>query len=166
MNVRNRSMLITWLKDAHAMERALEKVLQRQADHAADDFELHRRIEEHIQTTRLQASRLETCLRRYDAPTSAIKDTMAWLTGLVQGIMTWTAPDTKVKDMLVGIAGERFEMACYHSLEAAAMELGDQRTAEIARQNFQEELEYCDFLQQRLSQVMVMTLREQVTTAS
>ncbi len=150
----SRELVANWLADAHAMEVALEKTLSRQADHAKDNPDLQRAILEHVEVTRHQAERLKQCLARFGDSTSFLKDTAAKFSGFMQGGSTWAMGDTAVKDILMGIGAEHFEVACYRALETACHAIGDEETARVAHEIRQEEQDYLMILEDRLPQVV------------
>ncbi len=160
MTDKQRDLMIAWLRDAHAMETALEKTLQQQAKHADDDALIRAQIQEHIEVTRRQAQRIDECLKRYGSDSSTTKNLLAKVSGLFQGYSSVTASDTRVKDLLMGIAAEHFEIACYRSLEAAAEELNDVETASVVHQIRLEEQDYLLSLESRLADATVEALRE------
>ncbi|PKG51054.1 DUF892 family protein, partial [Halomonas sp. MES3-P3E] len=66
--------LVDWLRDAHAMEKQAEKMLQSQAHRLEHYPQLQQRIEEHIEETVNQSKKLEHCLTLLGANTSSFKD--------------------------------------------------------------------------------------------
>jgi ferritin-like metal-binding protein YciE len=154
-----RDILIGWLKDAHAMETALEKTLERQRDHAKGSASMRARIDQHVAETRVQAKRLESCLARYGTDGSLLKDSISKVQGLVQGLVAAATSDGLVKDVLMDIGAEHFEIACYRSLETAAENLGDWETAKVARQSRSEEEDFVTFLEQQLPEATRLAMQ-------
>jgi ferritin-like metal-binding protein YciE len=70
----SREWLIQWLRDAHAMEEQAETMLSGLLSRLANYPELSDRLQLHFDETRVQASRLITCLDRIGADTSTLKD--------------------------------------------------------------------------------------------
>lgn len=155
--------IVSWLKDAHAMERALEKALEKQADHAEADPGLRSRLIQHRDETRRHAEMVERALERYGSDTSGMKDIMGKAQAAMQGMMSGAAPDTAVKDVLTGIAAEHFEIACYRSLMAAAQAVGDTQTEQMCEQILTDEESMARFLESQLARVTQMELMEAST---
>jgi ferritin-like metal-binding protein YciE len=116
--------IVTWLRDAHAMERNMESVLERHINEAQDHPALRDRLLAHLAETRHHARRVEGCLELLNATPSTAKDVAANLMGAMQGISTVMFRDEVVKNVLAEYAMEHFEIACYSSLIAAAEEAG------------------------------------------
>src|SRR5215212_1396380 len=117
-----------WLNDAYSMENALIQVLENHAKDAEDHPQVQSGIQEHIQTTRRHAERVEECIQRLGGDTSTLKSGIAKISGTLQGMSTGVAEDELVKNAIADYAAEQFEIASYRALIAAAEELGDQET--------------------------------------
>lgn len=159
-----RKLIGSWIRDAHAMEVALEKVLRRQADRATDNPVLRSAILNHADVTHSQASRLQEQLNRYGDRSSFLKDMAASMTGYLQGASMWPMDDSPVKDVLMGLGAEHFEVACYRALETAAEAIGDAQLASLAHDIRQEEQEYLRILEEILPEVVRRELHEPVHT--
>lgn len=114
--------IITWLRDAHAMEQSMERVLQRHAADAAEFPQLRERLETHLEETRNHAIRVRQCLEALDAQPSTMKSMAAGWMGAMEGMSTAMFQDNLVKNVIADHAMEHFEIACYSSLFAAAEE--------------------------------------------
>jgi ferritin-like metal-binding protein YciE len=146
----HKDFVIKWLNDAYAMENSLIQVLENQADDAEDHPEVHNRIQEHIETTRRHADRVEECIQRLGSDTSTLKTSTAKVAGTLQGMSTGAAEDVLVKNALAGYAGEQFEVASYRALIAAAEEIDDQETVRACQENLREDEEMARWLEQQL----------------
>jgi ferritin-like metal-binding protein YciE len=157
MSKSGKDLLITWLKDAYAMERSLSKSLERQARHAeeADDPDpgMAARLRQHHQETERHADEVRMCLQQHGEDVSRLKSGVGIFGGIMQGLASGPARDTAIKDCLAGIAAEHFEIACYRSLIAAAEQLGDMETAGACRGILREEEEMARWLESQLPMV-------------
>ena len=142
-----------WLRDAHAMEEQAETMLKAQAARLENYPELRQRIERHITETQGQAKRVEQCLERFGAGTSAFKDAGAKMTAMMQGLGGMFAGDEVVKGAMAGYTFEHFEISAYSALIGAAEEVGDQQTAQVCRDILREEEEMAGWLREHLPQV-------------
>jgi ferritin-like metal-binding protein YciE len=143
-------LLVEWLRDAHAMENALEKVLENHVKDAEGHPQMQAKMQEHLQVTRRHAQLIHGCLERHGADTSTIKTGLGNVIGWMQGISTGAAEDELVKNALADYAAEHFEIACYRALIIAAEEVGDSETARICREILSEEESMASWLELNL----------------
>lgn len=116
--------IIVWLRDAHAMERNMEQVLERHLKDAQEYPAVREQLEKHLNETRDHARRLEGALETLNATTSPAKDFAAGLLGAISGMGTGLLRDETVKNALAEYAMEHLEIATYSALIAAAEEAG------------------------------------------
>ncbi|MEO3432696.1 ferritin-like domain-containing protein [Inquilinus sp. CAU 1745] len=145
--------LIQWLRDAHAMEKQAETMLEAQASRLEHYPELRQRIREHISETQNQARRLETCIERLGADTSTMKDAAGKMSAMMQGLGGALADDEIIKGSMAGYTFEHFEISAYTTLIAAAEEAGDQQTASVCREILREEKAMADWIEHHLPAV-------------
>ena len=145
-----RSWLVTWLRDAHAMEEQAEAMLAAQAQRIDNYPDLEQRIRQHLEETRGQAARLKECLEGLGEGTSALKDTGGKLIATAQAVGGAFAGDEIMKGSLVSYTFEQMEIAAYTSLIAAAEHLGEPRVAQVCQQNLQEEIAMAEWLNSHL----------------
>src|SRR5262249_53848968 len=111
-----RQTLISWLRDAHAMERASVDSLDRMSDRLARFPQLAAGFRDQWQQTLEQAQRIEVCLKKLGSDTSTFKDLATRFIGITQAYAVAVTPDEVVKDCLSAYAWRYFEMAAYTSL--------------------------------------------------
>ena len=145
--------LNNWLRDAHAMEEQAEQMLSAQSSRIENYPELSRRLEQHMRETQTQRERLETCMQARGITSSAVKDMGAKFTAMMQAVGGSMTGDEVVKGSQAGYTFEHFEISSYRALIAAAEVAGDTRTAQVAQQNLQEELEMAGWLENHLPEV-------------
>ena len=114
-----------WLRDAHAMEKQAESMLESMASRIDNYPDVRARIEQHINETKRQITLLEEILDRNDISRSVLKDSMSKMAALGQSIGGMFPSDEIVKGSISGYVFEQFEIACYTSLLAAAKKAGD-----------------------------------------
>lgn len=147
-----KDILITWLKDAHAMESNVISMLDKQASRM-DDFPLmKRRIAEHAEESRRHAEQVEQCLNNLGSDTSTLKEGMAKVSGKIGPMAAAASPDEPVKATLANISTEHFEIACYSSLRAAAEHCGEAEVARVAESIMREEEAMAGFLEEQLAE--------------
>ena len=131
--------LLAWLRDAHAMENHAQEMLERQADRLGDYPDFQARVREHIEETRGQRQRLESCLKALGADPSSLKSGLGSLMGNLQAMTNAIASDEVVKGAMQSYAFEHFEIASYQVLKAAAEELNHPQVVQVATDNLVEE---------------------------
>lgn len=153
--------LIEWLRDAHAMERQAETMLDAQASRLTHYPELQQKLRRHLEETRSQAARLEECIGSLGTSSSAAKDVMGTLTAMAQGVGGMFAGDEVVKGAMAGYTFEHFEISAYKALVAAAEECGESRVAGVCRDILREEEEMARWLGENLPEVTRQYLRRE-----
>ncbi len=128
-----------WLRDAHAMEKQAEKMLETQAGRLEHYPQLKARIEQHITETRGQLEKLEQCLSLLGTDTSAVKDIGGKLAAFGQGMSGMMASDEVVKGNMASYAFEHFEIASYKALIQAAETVGKPEIASLCQEILKEE---------------------------
>lgn len=139
-----------WLRDAHAMEKQAEKMLETQADRLEHYPQLKARIEQHITETRGQVEKIEQCLSLLGTDTSAIKDLGGKMAAFGQGMSGMMASDEVVKGSMASYAFEHFEIASYKALIQAAEKVGKTEIARICEEILKEEESMADWLSQNI----------------
>lgn len=160
----HQELYLSWLKDAYALERSLEQVLEHRVKDLKDQPQLQTRVQQHLEETRRHAELVKGCIERHGESVSAIKSGLATISGMLQGTSTGMAKDELIKNCLTDYAAEHFEIASYTSLVAAAEELGDSETAQVCRTILRDEQSMADWLAQQIPvatrQVLQMQARE------
>lgn len=135
-----------WLRDAHAMEKQAESMLESMASRIDNYPDLRTRIEQHISETKHQITVLEGILDRNNISRSVIKDSMSKMAALGQSIGGMFPSDEIVKGSISGYVFEQFEIACYTSLLAAAQKAGDTASVPAIESILNEEKQMADWL--------------------
>ncbi|MBN9563674.1 MAG: ferritin-like domain-containing protein [Alphaproteobacteria bacterium] len=148
-----RDRVVQWLRDAHAMEQQAETMLNAQASRLEHYPKLRQRIQRHIEETKTQAARLQTCLGQLASDTSGVKDLAGRLAAMAQGLGGMFAGDEVVKGAMAGYVFEHVEIASYVSLISAAEHEGLPEAARVCRENLEEERAMADWLQNHLPDV-------------
>lgn len=152
--------LIEWLRDAYAMEKAMEMTLKKQME--SDDVlePLRDQFEAHHAETQLHAGLVESCLRQIGGNVSAVKTTLAETVELLKSIGTSFARDAHVKEVLAAYAAEHFEIGCYTALGAGARQLGFTDIAYTCETILAEEKRMAAWLETNLPQAVISYLQE------
>ncbi|MDE1186179.1 MAG: DUF892 family protein [Pantoea sp.] len=135
-----------WLKDAHAMEKQAESMLEQMAKRLENYPELRVRIEQHLEETRQQQAVLETILDRQGIAHSSIKDVMGKMAAMGQAFGGIFTEDEVVKGAISGYVFENAEIASYMSLIETAAQVGDDESIPLLKQICEQELAMSDWL--------------------
>src|SRR5512138_82531 len=106
MNDKQMDMLRTWLKDAYAMEKGIEEVLEKQIDQFDDMPAAQAKIRQHLELTKTQADRVRGCVEQLGEDVSHVKSGFANFMGALQGMSTVMANDKMVKNAMADYAVE------------------------------------------------------------
>ena len=120
MNPKDR--IISWLRDAYAMERGLEMTLKIQAESDRHDPDVRNAAATHMVETQQHAAEVERLLKSLGAEISPLKTGAGILLEATRNIGSSFADDGPVKDLLACYASEHFEIGCYTALAAAGKE--------------------------------------------
>ncbi len=161
-----REILLGWLKDAHSMEKALIPVLENHASDATPLPEVQSRLRQHIEETGRHVDMVQQCIESLGDDSSAIKDAVGSITGLVQSVSTAPFADEPVKNFLADFAAENFEVACYTSLIAAANELGETRVAAVCEEILREDEAMAQWLHEQIPYVTRLFLDKQAAATT
>ena len=135
-----------WLRDAHAMEKQAESMLESMVSRIENYPDLRARIEQHVSETKNQIVVLEEILDRNDISRSVLKDSMSKMAALGQSIGGMFPSDEIVKGSISGYVFEQFEIACYTTLVAAAIKAGDTASVPALESILAEEQAMADWL--------------------
>ncbi len=111
-----REILVTGLRNAHAMEVQARELMERQSERLTDYPEVQARVKAHLNETNTQLRRLEQCLEACGESTSGLKDTAQSMVANVMAMAHSMAGDEILKNTFANNAFEHFEIAAYKSL--------------------------------------------------
>ena len=152
--------IIDWLRDAYAMERGLEIMLNKQSQNDELHAELRAQARVHLEETKRHAALVEECLKVLGSDTSTIK-TGGWQAmEALKGASTNFARDERVKDLLAAYASEHFEIACYRALTIAAQQAGLPQVAAACEEIIFDERNMARWIDENLPVVVSSYLSE------
>lgn len=150
MNEEQKSVYVSWLRNAHAMEIGLCAMLEKQAAETKDHPDIQKRIREHLEETKQHAKIVEECLKRNDADPSGGKDATSELAAIVNGFLHSLPDDALIKNAMSSYAAEHFEISSYTVLMSAAEEIGDDETADALDAILDEEMNMANWLMEQM----------------
>ena len=122
--------LVTFLRDAHAMEEKSLQTLQA-AVAVAGDPQLESLYQGHVTETQRHLELLRERLEAHGTSRSLLKDLGGRLAAIGVGAGLVAQPDTPAKLLAVAYAFEHFEIASYELLRRVAERAGDDDVVEM-----------------------------------
>jgi ferritin-like metal-binding protein YciE len=159
-----RDKLISYITDAVALEENVEQMLAGMISTTGDPA-MRARLEQHQEETRRQAERLRLCLAAHGEEHSAAKNIAAKAGAAAKGLLDSVRGDKAGRNARDGYATEHAEIAAYQLLERVALRAGDERTAQVARQNRAEEEDMAAFIDAHWDDVVELSLKEEGVAA-
>lgn len=156
----HKETFISWLQNAHAMERGLIEVLEAHRDQADGYPDVQKKINEHLDQTKVHADRIGKCLRDLQVEPSGVKSAMSGFMGNVTGVANSMPDDRIVKNGIADFAAEHFEIATYNALITAAKDLEYAEIAKVCEEILSEEEAMAQWLEKNLP-VAVQTYLEE-----
>ena len=148
-----RSLFITGLKDAHALENQALALMNRQIERLESYPDVLARMQQHKTETDGQILRVEEILSSLGESHSMLKDAALTMSGNMAALMHSVAGDEILKNSFANFAFENFEAASYKSLITMAEAGGFNAAVPLLQATLQEELAMAAWLDQNLSNV-------------
>ena len=163
-----RSVFVTGLRNAHAVENQALALLDRQIEHLSNYPEVEQRLRAHRAETEQQIARLDQILADLGETHSGLKDFALSISGNMAALIHTPAPDEILKNSFANFAFENFEAASYKSLITIAEDGGFTSHVSLLQQTLDEELSMAQFCDQILPSVTrkYLALRAAGETAS
>ncbi|WP_423760992.1 ferritin-like domain-containing protein [Burkholderia sp. NLJ2] len=153
-----REHLEDWLRDAYAMERQAETLIDAQLKRVGHYPQLQDRLRLHRDDTRGQQALVEACLQRLGTTPSAIKDLAARIAAYGQIASGMLSDDEVVKGALAGYAFEQVEIAAYTVLVAVAQAAGEDEIRACCERILQQERDMAAWLLRHLPELTMAFL--------
>ena len=158
-NDTNRSLLLLGLRNAHAMEKEAQQVIERQLDRLEKYPRVEARLRQHLEETNHQLRRLEEALAGFDQQPSALKDVATSLMGNMMAMAHVPAGDEILKNSFANAAVEQFEIAAYKSLFTIGEAVGQNQVVSLLQPSLQEEQAMATWLDENLRDVTLTYMR-------
>ncbi|KAB1076908.1 ferritin-like domain-containing protein [Methylobacterium soli] len=134
-----RSIYVTALKNAHAVEMQALQIMERQVERLERYPEMEAALRSHITETHHQRDRLEEALGTFSETPSALKEGVLGLMGNMAALAHAPAQDEILKNSFANHAFENFEIAVYESLIAIADAAGQSNHISAFQTSLKEE---------------------------
>jgi len=130
---------IAGLKNAHALEKQAQQMLERQLERLESYPEVEQVLRKHMGETEEQIRRLDEILHFLAEDRSLLKEIATQVVGNVAALAQTVMPDEILKNHFNNHAFENFEIAAYTSLIALAEATGYQQHVAALEQSLREE---------------------------
>jgi ferritin-like metal-binding protein YciE len=148
-----------YVEDAHAMETNVLQMLESMI-RTTSDKRIRRDLEMHKKQTERHEQRLRKRLEDMGRGTSLRKETQTLAGALMKGVADQVRGDKPGKNARDGFITEHMEIASYELLERLAQRAGDEKTAQVARQNRRDEEAMAKKIASKWDKFIDLTLAE------
>jgi ferritin-like metal-binding protein YciE len=152
-------LLLTGMRNQHAVENQAISLMSRQVERLENYPEMEARMRLHIDESKAQAQRLEEMLSTLGSSHSALKDAGLSLTANMAAIAHAMAPDEVVKNSFANYAFEHFEIAAYKSLITLSQAVGQDSGVAALEQSLREEVAMAAWIEQHLADTTLQYLQ-------
>ena len=152
--------LVEYIDDAYAMEQNVLRMLDGMIK-TTKDPQMKRALERHKRQTEQQAERLEECLREHGSSPSTAKEAGGVMGAMLKSVVDMARGDKAGRNARDGFATEHMEIASYQMLERVARKAGDKHTAQVARQNREEEEAMARSINAKWNKIVDQSLKEE-----
>jgi ferritin-like metal-binding protein YciE len=160
-----KDILIVGLRNAHAMERQAQELMERQIERTDEFPQVQAQLRQHLEETREQLSRVEACLSELGEQTSTLKDAAMATIGNLAAMAHTPADDEIIKNTLANNAFEHYEIAAYKTLLALCESAGVDLSAPL-QQSLQEEERMAAWIDDHIKQVTLEYLAKEERKAA
>jgi len=126
------------IDEAIAMEQNVLRMLDSMIQ-TTDDDQIKGELREHKLETERHSERLRERLEARGSEPSLVREAGGVLGALMKSVVDVARSEKAARNARDGYATEHLEIASYQLLERIAMRAGDEETAQVARQNREEE---------------------------
>src|SRR5438270_8060481 len=112
--------VISWLRDAHAMEAATIRNLDGLIGRADSYPQLKAQLQRHLEVSRRQLDAVTAQLKKLGSDVSTLKELAMRFTGWIEPFLGALAGDEMPKHCIAACGWENFEIASYRSLRGGA----------------------------------------------
>ncbi|WP_230531729.1 ferritin-like domain-containing protein [Microvirga roseola] len=134
-----RTIFITGLQNAHALEKEAIQLMQRQVERFEHYPEMSSLLQMHIRETEGQIRRLDEILHNFGEDRSLLKDTATQFMANMAAAGHMPMADEVLKNTFANHAFENYEIASYVSLIAMAEAAGHQKFVPALQDTLREE---------------------------
>jgi ferritin-like metal-binding protein YciE len=154
-----KDQLITYLKDAHALEQMSLQMTEAAAK-ATDDPQLGDMFQHHHEETQEHERLIRERLEAYGESSSTLKDLGGKVAAMAKGMESTAPSDSPGRLVRDGYVQEHTEVAAYELLCRTAERAGDTETAEVGRRILENERQTAEKIAGTWDHVTELSLSE------
>ena len=147
------SVYLDWLRDAHAVEKHAESLLQALATRLEGYPLVKARVDQYLEHTREQQQQVKEVLKRYDCNWSALKDALGRMSVVGQAASDMLRDEEGVRIAVSAYVFCNYKVATYTTLLTAAQQAEDIAGVQVIQHILQQEKQMADWLLQQLPDV-------------
>src|SRR5215210_4955560 len=151
---------VEYIKDAHAMEENVSRMLDTMIE-TTNDTDIRSDLEHHKVETERHKQLLGERLKAYGEDTSLVKDIAAQGGAFMKGLVDLARSEQPGKNARDAFVTEHLEIATYELLERFAQRAGDEETAEVARRNRADEEAMAAKISANWEKFVALTIQEE-----
>jgi ferritin-like metal-binding protein YciE len=155
----NTVLLMTALKNAHAMEKEAQQIISRQLDRLKNYPKVEDRLRAHLAETNTQIERLDGVLAEVGSESSGFKDFVTGVVGNMAALGHIPMGDEVLKNAFANFAFENFEIAAYKSLLTIGEAVGQGTALRPLAASLKEEELMAAWLDDNLADVTLTYMR-------
>ena len=155
---------LTGLRNQHAVETQAIGTVKNQLGRMEPYPQLHAKMQEELQRSTVQASRLDDLLAQRSTKASVAKEAVVGAVATVAGFAHATASDEVLKNVLAAIGFKGYEIASYKVLITLAEAAGTPQDVAVLEQSMKEEQEMGDWLGTHLPEFVHAFLAQTATS--
>jgi ferritin-like metal-binding protein YciE len=160
-----KELFVTGLKNAHAMERQAQEMLERQVERMGKYPDFKAKLREHLGETKAQIKRLEKLLSDLDSSPSVMKDAVLAFGANVAAVGHAMAGDEVLKNTFAHNALEHYEIAAYKSLLVLAEAAGI-RVKTVLQESLHEEERMAAWVDKNVEPITLAYLEQEQKAAA
>ncbi len=160
---RLKEQLVKHLDEAYAMEQSVLRMLDGMIE-TTEDPEIKNELREHKLETERHAERMQQRLEAHSASPSMVREAGGIAGALLKSVLDLTRGEQAGRNARDVYATEHLEIASYQLLERVALHAGDEETAEVARQNREDEKAMAKKLEAHWDKFAELSLKQEGVT--
>jgi ferritin-like metal-binding protein YciE len=153
-----RSIFVTGLQNAHALEKEAMQLMNRQIERLEHYPDMKRILQQHARETEEQIRRLDEMMHTFGEDRSLLKDMATQLMGNMAAVAHVPMADEILKDTFANHAFENFEIAAYKSLIAMAEAAGYSRFVPALQETLREEQKTAQLIHDQIEPITLQYL--------
>jgi ferritin-like metal-binding protein YciE len=165
MSTTAKTIFVTGLRNAHAMEIQARELMERQSERLDDYPEVKAKVTQHLAETKEQLKRLEQCLEACGESNSTLKDMAQSVVANTMAMTHAMASDEILKNTFANNAFEHFEIAAYKSLITLSESAGQSSARPLLEANLAEEERMAAWIDSNVAKVTQAYLANETRAA-